>query len=96
MSFTRTLPAFRQATRSLLSQSLPHSVVPSSSSSLFRLAPSAVRPFSASVQQWRYSPVADDPKWKNNQKVTYEELKPITQSPDNVSRLLFTTSRSSS
>ncbi|GAA6021697.1 hypothetical protein JCM10207_008546 [Rhodosporidiobolus poonsookiae] len=29
----------------------------------------------------RYAAVAKDPKWRNSQPVTYEELKPITKSP---------------
>ncbi|GAA5967997.1 hypothetical protein JCM3765_005571 [Sporobolomyces pararoseus] len=90
MSFTRALPiTLRQSTRTLArplvlqslpkSSSLPHfSALPSHSSSF-----TAVRPFSSSLTQLRYSPVADDPKWKKGEVVTYDELKPITQSPDN-------------
>ncbi|GAA5897308.1 uncharacterized protein JCM6883_006651 [Sporobolomyces salmoneus] len=84
MSFTRALPTLRQSTRALARplslKSVPHSSAPSI---LFRSSVSTVRPFSSTLAQWRYSPVADDPKWKKGEVVTYDELKPITQSPDN-------------
>lgn len=95
MSFTRALPTtLLQSTRTLArpvvlqslpkSSSLPHfSALPSLSSSF-----NAIRPFSSSLVKLRYSPVADDPKWKKGEVVTYDELKPITQSPDNVSAQL--------
>ncbi|GAA5987925.1 hypothetical protein JCM5350_006776 [Sporobolomyces pararoseus] len=90
MSFTRTLPAtLRQSTRTLarpvVLQSLPKSSSLPHFSALPSLSPSftSIRPFSSSLVKLRYSPVADDPKWKKGEVVTYDELKPITQSPDN-------------
>ncbi|GAA5876761.1 hypothetical protein JCM16303_006278 [Sporobolomyces ruberrimus] len=84
MSLSRALPTLRQSTRALARpaslRSLPHSAT---STFRFSLSTSAVRPFSSSLAQWRRAPLADDPRWKKGEVVTYDELKPITQSPDN-------------
>jgi hypothetical protein len=92
MSFSRALPTLRQSTRAL-ARPISLKSVPHSTPSSLRFSPStsAARPFSSSVAQWRYSSVANDPKWQKGEKVTYDELKPITQSPDNV-RPYFATS----
>ncbi|GAA5883055.1 hypothetical protein JCM3774_001094 [Rhodotorula dairenensis] len=45
------------------------------------LPASTQRPFSCSAVHRAASP-ANDPKWKAGEKVTYSELKPLTQSPD--------------
>lgn len=42
------------------------------------------RAFSQSTRACRAS-VENDPKWKNGDKVTYSELKPLTDNPDDVS-----------
>ncbi|GAA5957233.1 hypothetical protein JCM21900_001200 [Sporobolomyces salmonicolor] len=88
MSLSRCIPS----TRALISRrctSLPllsfSRLVPpfTSLSTPVRLSASpATRVFSATAAKARYSAVADDPRWKNGDKVTYDELKPITQSPD--------------
>ncbi|GAA6011235.1 hypothetical protein JCM11491_006769 [Sporobolomyces phaffii] len=84
MSLIRAVPALRQTARAFARpvslKSVPHST------SFLRVSlpsASAVRPFSSSLAQWRHSSVANDPKWQKNEVVTYDELKPITQSPDN-------------
>ncbi|GAA5859350.1 hypothetical protein JCM1840_004575 [Sporobolomyces johnsonii] len=88
MSLSRCIPS----TRALLSR--PSASLPRLASS--RLLPTftsldtplrlpasyTTRPFSATAAKPRYSAVADDPRWKRGDKVTYDELKPITQSPD--------------
>ncbi|GAA5993534.1 hypothetical protein JCM10908_000637 [Rhodotorula pacifica] len=40
------------------------------------------RAFALSAPRRSGAAVQNDPKWKNGEKVTYEELKPLTQSPD--------------
>jgi len=43
---------------------------------------SAVRLLSVSAPRFdRYNPVANDKRWANADKVTYDELKPLTDSP---------------
>ncbi|BGP50560.1 hypothetical protein JCM10450v2_006479 [Rhodotorula kratochvilovae] len=57
--------------------------------SLRAALPAAHAPWTASVRALsvsaaradRYNPVAGDKRWENGDKVTYDELKPITQSP---------------
>ncbi|POY72138.1 hypothetical protein BMF94_4871 [Rhodotorula taiwanensis] len=77
--------AARSTVRSLLFQSHKQPIVratamnsvilPTSTSSL-----AAARTFT-STPAFRQS-FSNDPKWKNGDKVTYSELKPLTQSPD--------------
>lgn len=43
-----------------------------------------LRPFSVSIQR-ELSKRNPGPKWTKHEPVTYDELKPITQSPDDVS-----------
>ncbi|GAA6057236.1 hypothetical protein JCM3770_003815 [Rhodotorula araucariae] len=46
------------------------------------LTVASARAFSVSAARAdRYNPVANDKRWTNGDKVTYDELKPITQSP---------------
>lgn len=96
MSLNRGIPTLRQAARALARpaslKAVPHpraaaAAFPSlSNRSTLSTTPS--RAFSATPISSRYSPIAEDPKWKKGEVVTYDELKPITQSPDNVSRVV--------
>ncbi|GAA5840057.1 hypothetical protein JCM3766R1_000660 [Sporobolomyces carnicolor] len=91
MSLNRGIPTLRQAARALARpaslKAVPHpraaaAAFPSlSNRSTLSTTPS--RAFSATPISSRYSPIAEDPKWKKGEVVTYDELKPITQSPDN-------------
>ncbi|GAA5822935.1 hypothetical protein JCM10212_004446 [Sporobolomyces blumeae] len=87
MSLTRSLSSARVSARAVVrpSASLAIAVRRPHPASL-RPAPlpsvSSGRPFSASSTVARYSPVANDKRWERGDVVTYEELKPITQNPD--------------
>ncbi|GAA5938772.1 uncharacterized protein JCM15063_004864 [Sporobolomyces koalae] len=82
MSFARAVPVLRRSACALSRRSILQSV-PHPRSALFLHAPTAARSISSSLVQSRHSSVANDPKWQKSQNVTYDELKPITQSPDN-------------
>ncbi|GAA6028891.1 hypothetical protein JCM8097_001489 [Rhodosporidiobolus ruineniae] len=89
MSALRILRPLTQAARAcrpaLLAPVLPHSARLSSLPLLSaRPAPTiTLRTFTATARtSERYSPVAGDAKWGKGDPVTYDELKPITQAPN--------------
>lgn len=87
MSLTRTLASTARLSSLArpASLSLPHLLRPSSRSTFLSASAPATRSFSTSfVARERYSPVAGDPKWRSGKPVTYEELKPLTEQPDEV------------
>lgn len=79
--------SFRQALRTLprlAATARPVAVraAPSLLQSTARHAPVSPRLFTSSSVAYRSAP---DPKWSKGTPITYEELKPITQSPSDVS-----------
>ncbi|GAA5823985.1 hypothetical protein JCM11251_003369 [Rhodosporidiobolus azoricus] len=80
MSFTRTLRPLAFTARLARPSVLPTPAL------LIRPTPSTLaRPFSSAFvqrDQQRYSAVSGDPKWKSNAPVKYDEVKAISEAPD--------------
>ncbi len=84
------VPALKRTTATALrcSSSAMSTLRPTSSAPrhLATAAPASLqtRAFSGSAALRSATTVQNDPKWKNGEKVTYEEVKPLTQSPSDV------------
>lgn len=75
--------ALRTSSASAMSTLRPTSFAPRHLAAAPSLLPTP-RTFSVSAAVRSAATVQNDPKWKNGEKVTYDEVKPLTQSPSDV------------